>query len=511
MVAVIGTRDLIPPQGRVSVELYNPDTGRVRKKVRAENAILDWLAEQIAPNQGRGPGASFLGTPFQSGLGPLQGIIQLGNLPYDQYQLTTGRVDLIEQPGAWPFQCPPMALNQWLWATDSSAAVDTTARHIPGTDGVGEVTAGVYLRSQFAADGVQNKRGYLDIAACERSYTRTRIVAELLPGIGDGTYRSIGLGSLLHLETGTGGLRACPGSVGGGAAWLETGGPGVVGGADQGYANFTDFGSVGNDPDKNVAYASTSVISSVAYLFDHTTTGVPTSFTHGYGSVLLGYAPLTGAGNFWIGQGQNLHRGNRTGVVPYHSTVETVDISASLGAEEILNVTHNGVDTIWVLTDTRVFTFDAGGTKTITGSWLHNLTFTSRQPNFGWDGTYLWITIGNNGQVAAPQWGVSVGTGSAVPIDDLVSRAFTTAGADTGLRFVTPNVVVNAGGTSSMDASGPATFIGDGDFFWKSMALSTSEYGMIFHNSTMGTHALLPSDIVKGPTDALRITYDFTF
>ena len=169
MVAVIGTKDLIPPQGRVGVELYNPDTGRVKKKVQAENAIMDWATEQIALNQGRGTG-QFRGRSgnqtYQPGISTTGSLIQASQLPQPSFGFQTEiNGNLVDQPGAWPWRVPPGACYQWLWGTPSSVAPDATRRHIPVTSDVADVTGGVYLAADFAADGIQNTRGYLDLAA----------------------------------------------------------------------------------------------------------------------------------------------------------------------------------------------------------------------------------------------------------------------------------------------------------------------------------------------------------
>jgi hypothetical protein len=52
---VPGVHDPIPPNGRITVQLTHPTTGRVVKEVRSENAIMDWFTSQVS-GFGRGDG-----------------------------------------------------------------------------------------------------------------------------------------------------------------------------------------------------------------------------------------------------------------------------------------------------------------------------------------------------------------------------------------------------------------------------------------------------------------------
>jgi len=512
MVAVIGTRDLIPPQGRVSVELFDPDTGRVLKKVQAENAIMDWLADQIVLNGGRGhPRSPSPSYDIQYALSPLQPQVD-GSAADFQAETgwgTTG-IDraLLRQPGAWPFRFHPMWNMSWLWATPSTHTPNSADTMIPVTDDLGEVTAGCQLHDLWAPDGVQVKRGTLDAVLVERTWDRSRIVAEFGPGQGTGVYRSIGIGSLISQEgAAPGGLRVAPAGVA--AKYVA---PNLqVNSQSSIMSTAVAFAQGAYDADKDWIYGTQRTISSATYIGDMTTVAGASSFIHGYGTTKVLYAPLPGAGNLYLGVGQTLYRGDRSDTVPYHVPLQTIDISASLGAETILDLTHNSVDTIWVLTETRVFTFNTG-TNTVTGNWAHNLTMPEpdvASAEYDSANDVLWLSTPQIVSTESSSWGFDPAAGGASPGDSLVSRAFTPAGADVSrLRFMGPQQVSASG--ANADTYAPI-LMADGRWMLRSLVLGSSEYLMPFHMQTMGSHALLPSDVTKAADKALRITYDFTY
>ena len=492
---VPGVHDLIPPDGRITVELLHPETGRVRQKVQAENALMDWYRKNAIPNGGRGgPGGSLFSTLQYDSFYPMQDLI------YWSFASD------LHQPNSWPSPWEPSLSALWIWATSANVAPDQTKHHIPTVDPNGEVTSGARLDIAFTPDGLQLSRGTVVLASCIRSWARTRMVVEYGTAYGNGTYRSIGLGSVVPKRTGSG-MRSCPPSMGASSPWNS-----VNGGSTAPAPQF----NVNVFPHRGcVDYAEGGL-----WGFSSGFTGLgrylPNTALNGSMVELVTLANLPGSGgqlavavngsDFWISRNKALYRCVKPTSNVAVTITNTYDLTATVGADTILDIAVDRVaNLVFLLTQTKVHVIN-GATGAPVSDFLHGMT-SDVSAAIEWSKAENQLHVSFGGSPGSPDLGYGTWAGSAsnYPANPIV-RGFTTAGA-AAKSFLIPQYGVASGNNSMYSA--PYVALNEAGIGWTHRLLS-SVYA-VPEGPTMATHALLGADVVKTGADALRITYDFDF
>lgn len=511
----IGARDIIPPEGRVMLELRSGNTGRLRKRVVVENALMDWYKAAALRNGGRG---SFeVTTPsnlrWSGGVNPLSWTAFNGSPVSVPAGNVNGSLFAMSRPGAWPILMGVTRnMTNWLWASNASTTPDATKAHIPTVAGP-EVTAGVKINTTaFAADGIQNKRGNINSALSYLTWDQIRMVCDFSTAEGNGTYRSIGIGNLVNQILAPGGLRPFPAAV----RWennsivtstmLAAGThPGLLANAYLAMGKNDDFWVV----DTGFALSRRNVLdctssASGALLFTVSAGNVP-----GSGGPNGPVIEQT-ASDFWVARNQVLYRC----VAPTSNVAMTVtntyNLAATLGAEAIEDITFDGTN-LYLLTTTKVYVVDPA-TGASTSNWAHGRTGgTAGYPTIMWDAAeqLLWINfIDRTNLTNTHSWGSGSGSNQAANPDTAICYGYTTAGSITKWHMGRPSGSFGASGTPARQLLAPRS---DGLFFMRigNDGGNTNIYD--WYGPSMATHALLPSDVVKTSSDVLRITYDFNF
>lgn len=506
----IGTRDLVPPQGRVTLELRSATSGRLRKRVQVENALMDWYKAAVLRNGGRGrfDVTATIPNPWvgPTGANPL-GIAQGAGGVVPAERSITG----LAVPGRWPADSG-VARNAsgWLWATAANVSPDATKTHIPTVAGV-EVTAGGLLSSAtWVPDGVQNKRGTLNTALSGRTWDRIRMVVDFSTSEGNGTYRSIGIGTLVNQRLAPGGLRPFPAALNA-AAFI----PSSVTSTPTGGNPLT---TINNTYHVRPGYNSDMWFVDTSFRLNRLNLLVGVQGTAG---VQISAANVPGSGgplgpvtqptptDFWVARNQVLYR-CVTPVANVAMTVtNTYNLAGTLGAEAILDMTYDGTN-LYLLTLTKVYVVDPA-TGASTSNWTHSLSGgTLGYQSIGYDAAeqLLWINFVDRTTGGTIQWGATAsGSPLVLNFDSLICYGFTTAGTLTKWHMGRHTGTQGSTQTSSRQISGIRT---DGLVIGRLNNDANSDI-YDFFGPSMASHALLGSDVVKTSNDVLRITYDFDF
>ena len=506
MVAVLGTREdpLTGPGGRFAVELVHPETGRVRKRVEADNSLMSWFLGQTPANGGRGqfyaPGAADYAASF-------------GLLNYITDFVDDNQLGLAFKKG-WAFRQSPIWSQRWLWATAYNQNPNPSATQIPVADPLGDVTGGVMLTSGFAADGVQNRRGTVVYASSERTWARTRMVTEFNTNQGNGVYRSLGLGSLIAQTLAPGGMRPCPSlpdqdqldAIVDNASWDVT--YGRLAGTASASTILVYDASYDADEEAMWVQYGTSVLALIkdGTATSFTTGNVPGNQSNG------GFTVVPGNNEIWIANGTDLFRCEKRTTAGNFAVLNTYDLTASLAGDILTSATHDGTS-LYLMSENRVLVVNPV-TGAVTSSWAHGLTFEQAyMQTITYDAANgcLWLTSQATIGATYEGWGyLSSGTPSSMSVDDsLVSHAFTTAGADVPhLRLM--HIQAGVAGSTSNHGACVAGMSPTG-----TMSLCALRSGITvtpkLQGPSMASHALLNADVVKTPADALRITYDWNY
>jgi hypothetical protein len=497
---VPGVHDLIPPDGRMTLELLHPDTGRVRKRVQAENAIMDWFRKNVVVNGGRGNPSPYSLTNANNSLDQFNPFI--ADKPMAWYA---------NKPYGWPASSGPNVVSTWLWATNQNVTPDSTRLFIPTNNAAADVTSGTKVDLSFAPDGVQFKRGSVQFASCLRTWARTRIVTEFGLAYGNGIYRSLGFGSLVNQRNGTG-MRATPcmaghtpnGAQPNSALGIVYGVPG---------SNSPNYFSRGCVDYEDGGWWGWRMISGNDGLYRQTATDT----TGGARLVLTANHPGSGGqisyavngSDFWVARNQTLYRCVKPVADVAMTVTNTYALAGTLGAQTIFDIAIDRVaNKVFLLTSSHVHVIN-GVTGAAESSFAHGITIV--EPNYAaieWSKpeSLLFINPARSTGGTDSGWGGATAATSLVGVDGCPVYAFTTLGvASTKALMLSQYGPVNTNNA------------------WYSGYVCLNDWGMAIqtrlisggylmpYGPSMASHALLGADFEKTAADALRITYDFDF
>jgi len=509
---VPGVRDLIPPQGLVTVQLTNPDTGKVVKEEKAENLIANsWLAQVNGHFRGALDNDNNR-NQFHSNFSPVAANSDAG-FTRDYVWAHLGRPGMY--PGLYGNYMP------WLWASDKNVSPNAN-RTVPPCSNLslsviahnlaGNMSGHVRLDVSHATTTGQLNRGTTTAAESWHKWDQSRVTVEFATTEGNGTYRSIGVGRLASAYqanrcivqplscSDTVGLRRSDSqnmAIGQGAM--------SIGGQFVRSASFED---------SNHFWLSNTSNNLFVYDFEtNTTTAGPLSAsvsgTNQIGVVVKG-------SDLWLSRDKQIFR-----CVKFTGSTLTIsntyNLATPLGAEIILDMTQDGTS-LYLLTQTKVFVVNPAD-GTVTTSWAHNLTHfdVANCCSIEWDpaNQHLWIHFGTDDdppyQNDASQyiwlWGGGYG-GYGYTTRDINTKvfSFSTAGVQLPYIFLLLDFQYQSRSYAFTGMDGQGWFA-----LWANYNNSTPRQNFVNMTSMIGSHALLGSDVVKTSTNGLKIVYDFNF
>jgi len=501
---VPGVRDLIPPQGLVTVQLTNPDTGKVVKEVKAENLIANSFLAQV---NGHFRGALDNNDARNQNMPNFSPVAANSDSGFTREYLWAhlGRPGIY--PGLFGNYMP------WLWASDKNISPDANRTVPPCTTiSTGNMTGHVRTDVAHATVAGQLNRGTSTAAESWHRWDQSRLTCEFATTEGNGTYRSIGIGRLgshynlnsciaLALASDqTSNLRYTHSQpisrsgdlLGLGSVWMRS-------------ASFED---------SNHFWLSTTANN--LFVFDwetRTLTAGPLSATV-TGTNQIGVC-IKGS-DLWLTRDKQLFRcvkftgGSLT-------ITNTYNLATPLGAEIIFDITTDGTS-LYLLTQTKVFVVNPAD-GSVTTSWTHGMTnFDAAYCcNIEWDPKmqHLWIHFGTdddagylsgNNSLIEWYWNASDYAYTGTRATNQTVYGYSTAGVALPYRFL----MLSSGyrqrpqGFTGMDSQGWTCF---------QCIYADGTYSQVPVNmcSMIASHALLPSDVVKTSTNGLKIVYDFNF
>lgn len=505
-VIVPGVRDLIPPQGLVTVQLTNPETGKVKHEVKAENMIMNsWLAQVNVHARGAMDRDNSR-NQYQPNFSPVAGNNDAGFV-HEHVWGHLGRTGIF--PGLYNAYMP------WIWGSDKNIAPSATRTCPPHTTiANGNMTG--YARLDLAHTSIAGRlnRGTSIASESWHKYDQSRVTVEFGSVEANGTYRSIGIGRLAsHYDENRCivspiACESLPSLRQADSQQMAAGGVDIMG--------------LGSGLLRSAAWEDTNHfwlanVSNNLYLYDWETDTLTTGPSSGSitGTNQIGIA-LQG-GFLWLVRDKQLFKCAKfTG--GSLSITNTYNLATPLGAEIFWDITSDGTN-LYALTATKVFVLNPADGTVIT-SWLHGLTHSAQAicNNIEWDpaNQILWIFFGttdeppyHNNDPTNRTWGWFEDYGHySNRAENLRVFGFTTAGAAAPYSFLmfVWSYRHFARNFTGIDPQG-----------WTGILVNQQNnngYLMqtpVHLGGMIGSHALLPSDIVKTTADGLKIRYDFDF
>lgn len=503
---VPGVRDLIPPQGRVTVQLTNPETGKVKHEVQVENMIMNcWLAQ--ANTHARGAlDRDDTRTQYQPNFSPVAANADAG-FARDSLYAHLGR------PGIWPSLYS--GYMPWLWASDKNIAPNANRTCPPHTTiSNGNFTGHARLDLAHTSVAGRLNRGTVIASESWHKYDQSRVSVEFGSTEANGTYRSIGVGRLAsHIDE-----NRCISSPIGCNQTVQ------LRQVDSQIMNRgSDLMALGTSILRSAAFEDTnhfwfSNTANNLYVYDWETNTKTTGPSGGSvaGTGQIGIA-LQG-GYLWLVRDKQLFKcAKYTG--GSLSVLNTYNHATPLGAENFLDITSDGTN-LYALTLTKVFVLNpADGSNT--SSWTHGLTHSENVVcnNIEWDpaNQHLWVFFGT---VSNPQhtqgdpanyvweWVNDYQHWYPGRAENQRVFSFSTAGVALPYSFVMPcaGAYFQPRGFTGIDSQG---WVGVLCVYDTNQGVYAQQ--PVHLGGMIGSHALLPSDVVKTVADGLKIRYDFDF
>lgn len=527
-IIVPGIHDHIPPQGRVTVQLLNPDTDKVVHEVKAENAIMDWFLSQVTMSRGDFTTVGDIRKTHTPNLSPISGLTETIN------QRSPVTVNM-NKPGVYPGLYSAGPECAWIWGSSANISPNAAHTHIPGSDAEGMMTGFARLDVAYTPDPNNLPRGTVVSSLCRHTWDKTRMTVEFSTAQGNGVYRSIGTGSLAqrNIATLSGGGAAHPASL-----WYPMQIRSAV--TTNTHISYFRYGSSNTHtgatwPDHRcfVVEGDVTTTSNAIWIYDFSAVAVgntagPTSNTIG-GSGRISVA--THGGSLWIGRGTTLKRCD----YPTDTSLNVLNTYSPVTGftdAAIIDITSDGTN-IYALGSTKVFIINPA-TGAVTSSWTHSLPRSfGTVGNIEWDPAMqmLWLTTETHG---AGQAYIPWGPANLPNISNLCnpntarSYGYTIAGTrlNYAIPFTTPQFGVDidtqtltanawdgssvsrfeTGVTGMAQQNGWTSIVGS---IITAVTSGTGAHGLNHRGPSMSSHALLPSDVTKTSANTLRIIYDF--
>ena len=531
---VPGVHDVISPEGRVCVELLD-DRGRVKQKVKSENAIMNiWNDGQKRNVRGGDTAFTVAGTT-------LTGYHFHGNTVALSSEIDSGRTGtdwwFRGLAGGWQMLGHPSAFQDGMRnviLTDSTDTVDADEFIFPG-----DMNAYTNLREQYAPS-TGTKRGNLNTTTSYRTPTSLRYVCEWGTAYGNGTHNSVGIGNVVHATALATQAYPCltpyissmstrfstPSDVSNGgsaiglhhnhAAHGDTGNryfatplvpvnpnTSMLSGHRVALDEFwtvQSFVAANNMAKKDMSAMTISPWGNALASSGHVVTG-PTNTTIGSG---VNKTAVTVVGSdLWLAYQGTLKRC----VKPTGTSLTVTDTYTPGGIENCSDITTDGVDIYW-LGATTVYKIDPA-TGGITASWAHGLT--GNMGTLCWGGPNSSYLLVNYEATSLPNASTHV---SITARSSWLTALFTTAGTYKG-TFQVPSMAYSTAAAASYTTGGlimPYTadykhWVGP----WGAHANNTSSPGPTAFGPSHMSRTVLGSPVVKTSANSMRVTYEFTF
>jgi len=504
-IIVPGVHDLIPPQGRVTVRLLDPDRPwRIRKEVKEENAIMNWWLS--AANKG-----------YRGGWDNDTVIRQVPGFSPNVANTTSGFVNSspfvpMGKPGYWPGRYGNY-VNKF-WASDQDVTPDADKPWIPTNNNTdGALTAFSPTDVITSLDVTKLARGTPVASESWSKWDQARTVMEWGTTQGNGTWRSVGFGEVQHKRIDN---EACPGLFYGYQKTplkRDSRASGVV----------YDSGSINSfDTPDSMSFESATLLWAtrgdgyIASLNPSIWTWITSYISFGTGTGRMGIVGK--APDVWVTRNKNLYRVDPD--ISSISITNTYDLSSNITESDIIDITTDGTD-FYLLSTTHVHKVNTSGVWQ--SSWAHSLTasavyYANIRGNIEYDPNmnHLWISMDSVGTTTSAiiprNWSQYIDSDNDCSFehDDFRVRSFSLAG--TALNYISKpgwnSTYATRGlptGLTGMDPQGWVSFVADiyaGD-------VTNGRVYPLGPNAV--SHSNLGSDIVKTSSDSLQVIYDFDF
>jgi hypothetical protein len=531
---VPGVHDPIPPNGRITVQLTHPTTGRVVKEVRSENAIMDWFTSQVS-GFGRGDGYA-------------SSVADVRRYSIPNLSPNSMNIDVLQNrdpisvkfniAGQYPGLYSAGTEVPFIWGSSANITPNAAHTHFPGSDAEGMVTGFARLDALYTSNPSNLPRGTVVPGESTHTHNQTRMVVEFTTAQGNGVYRSIGVGSVSQRSLAYSGGGA-PHQT---SLWYpdtvrSAANTGITGSTTY-YAESEHYHSI-TWPDHRAFIVRSNTQDIRIHDFNVAATGAGTA---GPSSATIGGSGrpsvATHGGKLWIGRGTTLKKC----VYPTNTTLTVDNTYAPVTGftdAAILDLTSDGTS-LYLLGSTKVFVVDPA-TGAVTSSWTHSLPRTSvvnEVANIEWDPAmgHLWLAIEQYATAANGQtypWGLHTAlVNSGGPVNNYLSRSYAYTVSGTRLNYALPfdpaqtvrlidtqadasgsswdgnsSSVMRTGMTGIAQQHGWASLQSINAYF----AASTSLQGTQLRGPSMASHTLLSSDVTKTGANGMKIIYEFDY
>lgn len=521
---VPGVRELASPRGVVTVELTDADRPwRVKKRVRAENAVMDWW---LSANTYQGvsevrnddyltykpcfvPMAACTNTDFDAGLA---------------ISINAGRYGSI--PGKWPGRQGSNHMP-WFYATSGDATPDSSKPWVmTNSHADGGVTAVANTEQVAPLDNEILCRGTVVPAESYATFDQARFTLEWGTDQGNGIWRTAGLGAPTYRSVGNQQNMAC--------SDLYLAGHGAL--RDQyglqhvwrniGYSTFKDPVGDGYYTQSMHYYSTTELYTVTRQMYIGKFN--PRDWEWTYNQIATGIAVSDqGAGicrlngSLWIvNSSANLYKVQED----FSSSVtvdSTIDLTASIGGDGLHDITTDGTH-LYILGTDNVHKVD--NTGSYVSSWAHgkdllegssnaSVPAIEYDPGMG----HLWVAnaqpaIVNTTATSRSRWGnINTNDWSSNSDPERV-WSFGLDGSQLSYTYHPSYSYTDDAYTMSKAITGMDP---QGWVFWGTSCWAYSPFRIYGHANPLGpntaSQALLPSDVEKTSSEALKVVYDFDF
>jgi hypothetical protein len=486
---VPGVHDVIPPEGRVTLELLD-ERGRLKHRTFAENSLTQHYRDALA-TQLRGQADS----------------VAIG---FDQWGATAiglDNDDWTNIPATGPtlpkIYAQHRQFNRSIYLSDDASAINNNWWFPIG------LYAGANLDATFA--GVNSRRGQLTLALCQRRWDGVRFVVDFGLDVANGVQcNSVGLGSLTFWDAGNHCFGWNTNNM-----YVQTGGSGYAGGSHLPVSMCRHPGTrfdywmistamAGYDGVCKHSLAASNAFNNVS----QRTVGGPSRATLGIANDNQCGISIIGT-DFWLMDNLRLRRSAiPTGTT--YTALNTYSPVTGFTDAACLGLATDGTN-LYALGSTKVFVISPA-TGAVTSSWTHGMPVATALYYDDVCGV-LWINCTpadvtvRVDQLNTPYSDITNNASSPVA---RLHVPFSVAGVRRATNGLQPMGSQN-GGTQSRTL----VVLDNGNYRIDACTIPSTAYVgfamSLTNGGCLGSRALIASPFTKDATKVLRLTYDITF
>jgi hypothetical protein len=510
---VPGIRDHIAPNGRVTVELRDDRTGKLRYREQKDNAIASWYLDAIAD--------VFRVSPDYFLFGRADGVAT-------DYAFNRG-VDIARRINEGRYQWAGnshfnvFGTYSRVWYSTNTVAIDPDVGWIPGSVVGACATRQPETHPNLNIGSITSAYQDSDVSSISCEWHTTR---------GNGTFQTVGTGAVMPDQRTSGNShRILSGGTYSTGNWTTTHlhqnwdlGALYVG-TNNGFvppfsAAALNYHSIAITPAQwfmKQANGSMVVATPTDIVANNQNLWFPTAYTvtnANLGTPNTTYNGITTHdGKLWIISGTNVWRNYNLPIASATPTVNANGTFTGFTDTGVIDICSDGTS-IYILGQTKVFVFNPA-TQAITSSWDHNLTEfaskTTTTASIAFDPKTQMLWLGTNEPY--PSGGFSDVAAPPSPQTRFgIAWAFSVGGATTPyIRTYPISYSSNSEGISPTFAGFPRIFLSNGMALGHLAQQNSSNAGAFSSYPNMKSAVLLDNPVTKTSSDTLKITYEFSY